>query len=104
MSHNNIRRKTAKVIALLMDGELTIREICAETGLHYETVRPFVNELRAAGVVHVAQWRRGATASRYSAVYRLGRGVDAPDPQPKRPVKRPPKFIATSVFDYANQL
>lgn len=88
MSKNNIRRKTAQMIRLIMDGVHTLSDISEKTGMDYETVRPFVKELHAAGVVHIAGYRKRVKVGKPSALYALGMGIDAPYPVAKTGTKR----------------
>lgn len=121
MSQNSVRRKTAHMIRLLMDGAYTFTDIAVKTGMDYETVRPFVKDLHAAGVVHIAGYHRSGVYGRPAALYALGPGVDAPYPAPKRarpmktgwgsaraerPLKKPPEKVAapSSVFDLGRHL
>lgn len=88
MSSNTVRRKTATMIRLLMDGMHSLSDISELAGMDYETVRPFVKELHAAGVVHIAGYRKRVKVAKPSALYALGVGVDAPYPAPKTGTKR----------------
>lgn len=88
MSRNSVRKKTAHMIRLIMDGMYSISDIAEKTGMDYETVRPFLKELHAAGVVHIAGYRRRVKVAKPSALYALGMGVDAPYPVAKSGTKR----------------
>lgn len=92
MSNNTIRRKTASLLRLLMGGSYSLYEMADKTGMDYETVRPFVNELHAAGVVHITDWRRRANVARWTALYTLGTSIDAPKPKPLNGTKRTRKY------------
>lgn len=121
MSQNGVRRKTAQMIKLLMGGAHTFTDITEQIGMDYETVRVFVKELHAAGVVHIAGYHRSGVYGRPAALYAFGPGVDAPYPAPKRarpmktgwgsahaerPLKKPPEKVAapSSVFDLGRHL
>lgn len=89
MSQNSVRRKMAQMIKLLMCGAHTFTDITETIGMDYETVRVFVKELHAAGVVHITGYRRSGVSGRPAALYTFGSGVDAEYPKPKR--ERKPK-------------
>jgi predicted ArsR family transcriptional regulator len=46
----------AKLIAELLDGPWSYQEMAEHTGLHYHTVRDYVNALRKEQLVHIAYW------------------------------------------------
>lgn len=120
-SPNSVRRKTAHMIRLLMDGMHSLSDIAEKTGMDYETVRPFVKELHAAGVVHIAGYRKRVKVAKPSALYAFGVGIDAPYPQAKSgtkrtrewrqrvaelPLSKPPMKVCapSSVFDLGRHL
>lgn len=71
--------------ALERRGAMTCDELCKALGQDRPKVTGVLSRLRAAGRVHIAEWRRHATGQREypRPVYAAGPGVDA---------KRPPKI------------
>lgn len=71
--------------ALERRGAMTRDELCKALGQDRLKVTAVLNRLRAAGCVHIAEWRRHAPGQREypRPVYAAGPGVDA---------KRPPKI------------
>lgn len=71
--------------ALERRGAMTRDELCRLTGQERHIVVAVLNRLRAAGRVHISEWRRHAPGQREypRPVYAAGPGVDA---------KRPPKI------------
>lgn len=90
MSQNGVRRKLAQMIRLLMGGAYTFTDIAETVGMDYETVRVFVKELHAAGVLHIVGYHRSGVSGRPAALYTFGVGVDAEYPKPKRERKKKP--------------
>lgn len=71
----------ARLISLLMHGDMTMRELAEETGLHYTTVRDYCTELHKAHAIHIARYDPD-THNRHSVkVYKLGKGKDATRPR-----------------------
>lgn len=83
MAHtNNIRRRTADILALLMAARYTVAEIAERVDMNYESVRKFIDELRAARVAYICSWRKiPGQRSVPAAIVTLGIGVDAPRPK-----------------------
>lgn len=73
----------ASWLSAMLTKPYSLRELEAKTGIHYETLRPLMNALHEAGVVHVSHWRIDRMGRMSVAVYQLGFGVDAR----KRPIK-----------------
>ena len=71
----------ANLIRLLLDGELSCRDLAEETGLHYVTVLQYCRTLHKAGAAFICGWeadRRGLETIRH---YKVGIGKDV---KPKR--------------------
>lgn len=73
----------AGILQAMLTQPCTLRELAAKSGVHYETLRPLVNALHDAGVVHISHWKVDTMGRESIASYQLGFGVDAP----KRPAK-----------------
>lgn len=67
----------ANLIKALMAGELTVRELAEETGLHYLTVCYYTRALHKVGAVHIVRWDEDACGRRTAKVFQLGAGKDA---------------------------
>lgn len=76
------------LIAVLVDGGRTFREISQETGLHYVTVGRFVRALHNRKVVHIEGWKKVNRRGSQSAIWAFGRGVDAKRIPPKSTAER----------------
>lgn len=70
----------AKLMAALLEGDYTLRELAEETGLHYVSVLRYCRALRRENVVHVAGWRPDARGNMTMVVYRVGNRADVPKP------------------------
>lgn len=53
-------RFNAKLIEALIVGDMTYDELAEETGLHYTTVREYVNAMLDLRVVRISAWDRDA--------------------------------------------
>lgn len=84
----NIRRSIPTILALLMEERYTITEMSDRLGIRYDTVREFINELHEAKVVFVISWRRKVKMAKPSAVWALGRSLDAAYPVAKTATQR----------------
>lgn len=71
----------ARLMRLLLDGELDCRELAEETGLHYVTVLQYTRELHRAGAAYICDWHPDDRGYATLKVYKLGAG--------KRDKKRP---------------
>lgn len=92
--HISLRRRYAAFLAALMRGGNTTYELAEKTGMDYETVRPFINELHTAGLVHIIGWRRTGKVGKPSAVWVLGEGADVPRPTPRTSRQRQRDLLA----------
>jgi len=68
----------AKLIKLLWDGAYTLKELAAETGLHYLTVAEYCRSLQKEGMAHICMWMLDDVGRHSLRVYKLGPGQDAP--------------------------
>lgn len=84
----NIRRSIPAILGLLMEERYTIAEMSEKLGIRYDTVREFINELHAGKVIFVIAWRRKVKMAKPSAVWALGRSLDAPYPVAKTATQR----------------
>ena len=66
----------ARLIRLLIDGDLNCRELAEETGLHYVTVQEYTRELHHAGAVHICRWEKDSRDRDAIKIYKLGVGKD----------------------------
>lgn len=66
----------ARLIRLLIDGDLNCQELAEETGLHYVTVLEYTRELHHAGAVHICRWEKDSRDRDAIKIYRLGVGKD----------------------------
>lgn len=71
----------ARLIKLLLDGDMACDELAQATGLHYVTVLQYTRELHRAGAAHVAEWRADGRGSHTRKVYKLGAKPDAKRPK-----------------------
>lgn len=67
----------AKLIALMLEGIYTCRELAEETGLHYVTVLQYTRELHRAGAAHIARWDKDERGRDNLKIYQVGQGKDA---------------------------
>lgn len=67
----------ARLIALMLEGIYTCRELAEETGLHYVTVLQYTRELRRAGAAHIARWEKDERGRDNLKIYQIGQGRDA---------------------------
>lgn len=67
----------ALMMARLLDGPATVREIAEETGLTEFSTRCYVRAMRARRVVYVASWELDTAGRQTLAAYKLGKRPDA---------------------------
>ena len=67
----------AKLIKLLSNGTMSMREMAEETGLHYMTVQGYIAALHKEKMVHIIAWEKDAINRNSIRIYMLGEGVDA---------------------------
>ncbi len=67
----------AKLIALMLDGVYTCKQLAEETGLHYVTVLQYARELHRAKAAHISSWEKDSCGRDAIKIYKIGRGRDA---------------------------
>lgn len=67
----------ALMMARLVEGPATVREIAEETGLTEFSVRCYMRAMRRHRAVHVESWEHDTAGRQTLAAYRLGRKPDA---------------------------
>jgi predicted ArsR family transcriptional regulator len=67
----------AKLIRLMLDGDLNCEELAEETGLHYVTVLQYARELHRAGAAFIHHWEKDTRGRDVIKVYKIGQGKDA---------------------------
>lgn len=67
----------AVMVARLVDGPSTARDLAEESGLSEQSVRDYLRAMRKRRAVHVAAWEHDAAGRQTLAAYRLGRKPDA---------------------------
>lgn len=92
MKASSYRHNAARFISLLLAGHHSLADLARLTPMDYETARLFLKDLKRAGVVHVAAWRRDDMNRASIAIYALGHGVDALKPRAKTAVERTRKY------------
>lgn len=66
----------AKLVAAMLDGTMTKRELAEHTGLHYLTVCQYTRELHLQGAAHIALWEKDALGRDSMPVFQIGVGRD----------------------------
>jgi hypothetical protein len=67
----------ARLIRLLLDGDLNCQELAEETGLHYVTVLQYTRELHRAGAAYICRWEKDSRDRDNVKIYKLGDNKDA---------------------------
>lgn len=67
----------ARLVALMLEGNLNCRELAEETGLHYVTVLQYTREMYLAGACHIARREPDNRGRHITRVYKIGPGKDA---------------------------
>ena len=70
----------AKLIRLLLEGELPAIALAAESGIHYTTVLAYIKALHVEGAVYIDHYEPNSRGAMCVKVYKLGIGVDAKPP------------------------
>lgn len=70
----------AKLIRLLLEGELDCLGLAAESGIHYVTVLSYVAALRKEGAVYIDHWEADSRGAMRVKIFKLGMGTDAVQP------------------------
>jgi hypothetical protein len=68
----------ARLVELLGERPRTFATLSELTGLHYTTVRDYVNALHRRRQVHIASWAKDTRGRNCVRMYALGFGKDAP--------------------------
>lgn len=71
----------AELVAALLEGGHTFRELAEASGLHYVTVLQHVAALRKRGVCHIHAWEEDALGRLNVAQFKLGPGRTAAKPK-----------------------
>ena len=71
----------ANLIALLLEGTYSCKELAEQTGLHYVTVLDYTRELRRAKAAHICAWEPDARGRYTTKITKVGVGKDAPKPK-----------------------
>jgi predicted ArsR family transcriptional regulator len=66
----------AKLIKELHDGPYSFQELADNTGLHYHTVREYVNCLHRERLVHIALWEKDRLGRDCKPLWVFGRSKD----------------------------
>lgn len=66
----------AKLIKELVDGPWSFLDMATNTGLHYHTVREYVNALHKEGVIHIAGWEKDRWGRDCKPLWVFGVGRD----------------------------
>ncbi len=79
-----------KIYSFLANGPATCNEISSRTGLEYKCVGMTIGKLRAAGKMHIAEWRPsiGAKNKKPVPAYLVGANPDAAKPAPAPKVRK----------------
>lgn len=70
----------AKLIRLLLEGELSCEALAAESGIHYTTVLSYVAALRQEGAVFIDHYEPDSRGALRVKIFKLGMGTDALPP------------------------
>lgn len=75
----NNRENLARLLAAMLEGTRTSRQLAEDSGMAYGTVIEFTTTLHQHGVIHIASWAPSASGKGSSAAqWQLGPGTDAP--------------------------
>jgi hypothetical protein len=67
----------ARLVAAVAERPRSYKTIAEETGLHYTTVRDYINALHRHKQVHIAGWEKDVRGQRRVPLFLLGFGIDA---------------------------
>lgn len=79
---------SARLVALMLPGDLTLQELCDETGLHRITVERYCRELRRAGAAYICRWDPDVNGRHNLKIHKIGKGKDAKRPPPLTDAQR----------------
>lgn len=68
------------LLANLMHGDMTCRELAEETGLHYSTVLSYTRAMHKGGVLHITRWEKCSDGRCKIKIYKFGKSKDAAKP------------------------
>lgn len=68
----------AKLVRELVEGPWTFIDMATNTGLHYHTVREYVNALHKEGLIHIAGWEKDRWGRDCKPLWVFGAGRDKP--------------------------
>lgn len=71
----------ARLVAAVAERPRSYKSIEEETGLHYTTVRDYINALHRHQQVHIAGWEKDTRGQWRVAQFALGFGIDAVPPR-----------------------
>lgn len=71
----------ARLIAAVAERPRSYKTIGEESGLHYTTVRDYINALHKHKQVHIAGWEKDARGISTIPLFLLGFGIDVPPPK-----------------------
>lgn len=72
----------ARIRQLLAEGPMTAFTVEAVVGVCYSVALRNLRVLHKAREVHISGWWRGAAVGPWAPIWSLGRGKDAPKPEP----------------------
>lgn len=79
----------ALLIRLLYERGGTFYDLADATGLHYNTVRSYVNELYRHDLAYISAWTTDGAGHRNRPIYSFGyKAADAPKPRRLTPTER----------------
>lgn len=67
-----------KLVAAMLDGTMTKKELADVTGLHYLTVCQYTRELHLQGAAHICMWEKDSLNRDCMPVFKIGEGRDKP--------------------------
>jgi len=91
----------AKLVAAMLDGTMTKKELAEAVGLHYLTVCQYTRELHLQGAAHIVMWEKDSRGRDSMPVFQIGAGRDKPrhkDSQADRAKKYRAKKNAMAVI------
>lgn len=66
----------AKLVKELHDGPYSFAELAENIGLHYHTVRDYVNAMHREGLVHIVSWDKDSYGRDCKPLWTFGPGKD----------------------------
>lgn len=65
-----------KLVAAMLDGTMTKKELAEATGLHYLTVCQYTRELHLQGAAHIVMWEKDSRNRDCMPIFKIGEGKD----------------------------